>query len=632
MITAPLNGNVTPRSGARKSRIGTESPSTPSQGKFSDGARARLSPGTESSGHGLGPGHGLAIVNPRIPVHPGTRPKNATVSPTPVVTMHGRISASKSMVEEREGPSPKFFHADDAKSAVSSPGIDEHADLTLSTGQSRAFEMMPAIDGTRTEKDILDEKFVRADDIPIHVPSKAADRPHGLTKGWSAEATLPPRSATAAESWSNKMMTPPSPTKNPHGSATQLNSPRKAPCEKLASPLMAQTTLGRRRSANMDPTTAPPLDSWVGHRKSMSTNSISTTPVKKLSWPREPPPETIQIWPSPVNCLSEASPKVPDGLITSPETSSPRSTSLNSSNTFTTSVTSDTDHSETFRSSTPSTHLSALPAESSPSLPPVPPLPPSVADEAANARRERKVLDLEISNSSLLAINKTLERELRKQSIELRRFRRLSRSGRLSLAPARRTASGQSASTLGTVTELDGDEAAPSDIGDESDLDDNLDDDDDDHEDEEEEDYSVRLNNSGSLTSPTGRARQRARDEKRLILDLSKHQQLLIDSQKLSQSIKRCLTCTEELIRDGNKALDYRVGIGDVSLGGRVLNHDELDDRALETGAEERENRQGLLSPGLTKSALQEILLWAHQPGTEGVQSLDGLADLHDSG
>jgi hypothetical protein len=53
----------------------------------------------------------------------------------------------------------------------------------------------------------------------------------------------------------------------------------------------------------------------------------------------------------------------------------------------------------------------------------------------ANARRERKVQDLEITNASLEAINRTLERQLRKQTAELRRYQRLSRSGRLSLGP-----------------------------------------------------------------------------------------------------------------------------------------------------------------------------------------------------
>lgn len=54
----------------------------------------------------------------------------------------------------------------------------------------------------------------------------------------------------------------------------------------------------------------------------------------------------------------------------------------------------------------------------------------------ANARRERKVQDLEITNASLAAINRTLERQLRKQTIELRRLRRMSRAGHMSLLSA----------------------------------------------------------------------------------------------------------------------------------------------------------------------------------------------------
>lgn len=278
----------------------------------------------------------------------------------------------------------------------------------------------------------------------------------------------------------------------------------------------------------------------------------------------------------------------------SPDTLSPRSISLASSNTVHTSVTSDTDLSDVSKPPLLLTNLPDHPIESisSPSH--------SHVDDAANARRERKVLDLEISNSSLLAINKTLERELRKQSAELRRFRRLSRSGRLSMVPTARSVSGQSNFSLGTVTEFDGEDHEISEGEEDSEFDD-LDD----------EDDSMVSNDSGSLVSQSARSRQRARDEKRLMLDLSKHQQLLIDSQKLSQSIKRCLTCTEELIRDGNKALDYRVGIGDVKLGGRVLNDEELDERGFQNGDDEIEARQGLLSPTLAKSELSEVQTWA---------------------
>lgn len=175
---------------------------------------------------------------------------------------------------------------------------------------------------------------------------------------------------------------------------------------------------------------------------------------------------------------------------------------------------------------------------------------------AANARRERKVLDLEISNSSLLAINRTLEREMRKQNAELRRFRRLSRSGRLSLATSSMgPLSGHVSSTTGLplgsnvseISETESEMAASSeaDTPDDSSL---------------------------SADGPAERdARYREMDEKRLQLDLAKHQRLLIDSQKMNQSLKKCLGWTEELIKEGKKALAFKVRVSDIEFGGRVL-------------------------------------------------------------
>jgi hypothetical protein len=73
-------------------------------------------------------------------------------------------------------------------------------------------------------------------------------------------------------------------------------------------------------------------------------------------------------------------------------------------------------------------------------------------------------------------------------------------------------------------------------------------------------------------------ARHRERDEKRLKLDLSKHQQLLIDSQKMNQSLKRCLGLSEELINEGKKAIAYTVRVSDIQVGGRVLAPEEIED------------------------------------------------------
>lgn len=98
---------------------------------------------------------------------------------------------------------------------------------------------------------------------------------------------------------------------------------------------------------------------------------------------------------------------------------------------------------------------------------------------------------------------------------------------------------------------------------------------------EEDSDYSSESNDEGPQ-SPGAMAesdlRHRKRDERRLQLDLSKHQQLLIDSQKMNQSLKKCLGWTEELIAEGKKALAYSVMVSDVKLGGRILVPDEGED------------------------------------------------------
>lgn len=204
---------------------------------------------------------------------------------------------------------------------------------------------------------------------------------------------------------------------------------------------------------------------------------------------------------------------------------------------------------------------------------------------AANARRERKVLDLEITNSSLAAINRTLEREMRKQTAELRRYRRLSRSGRLSIATS---ASMRSAS--GNLSIMEGVEGSQlSDMSEEeSEIDSELD---------SSESESL---DDGSL-SPSAMAesdlRHRKKDEKRLLLDLSKHQQLLIDSQKMNQSLKRCLGWTEELINEGRKALEYHVRVSDVELGGRVLPPDEVE------GEDERADGLGEVGKRMLRDA-----------------------------
>jgi hypothetical protein len=182
-------------------------------------------------------------------------------------------------------------------------------------------------------------------------------------------------------------------------------------------------------------------------------------------------------------------------------------------------------------------------------------VPANFAEAAANARRERKVLDLEISNSSLLAINRQLEREVRRQKMEIRRFRRLSRAGRLS--------------SMGSMPPDYEDEDSGSE--DENNIGDAMQKSDDEDLSDVDDEDSPNLSSlseeslGSSMMSPStlsqrGTARLE-KDEKRLKLDLDKHRQLLIDSQKMNQSLKRCMAWTEEMIAEGRKALAYKVSI-----------------------------------------------------------------------
>lgn len=210
---------------------------------------------------------------------------------------------------------------------------------------------------------------------------------------------------------------------------------------------------------------------------------------------------------------------------------------------------------------------------------------------AAEARRDRKVLDLEITNSSLEAINRTLERQMRKQNAELRRYKRLSRSGRLSLANP--ISSGEYSIMRG----MDG--------ADLSDMSEGEEEDDEDREDNTSEEDSM---DDGSLSPGAmaeSDARHRQKDEKRLRLDLSRHQQLIADSQSMNSSLRRCLAWTEELITEGKKALAYSVRPSDVNIGGRVLISEDIEidesEGLSEIGArlvrEARRKRQSSLSP-----------------------------------
>ncbi|KAK3989722.1 hypothetical protein QBC44DRAFT_327008 [Cladorrhinum sp. PSN332] len=209
-------------------------------------------------------------------------------------------------------------------------------------------------------------------------------------------------------------------------------------------------------------------------------------------------------------------------------------------------------------------------------------------DLVASARRERKVQDLQITNASLEAINRTLEKQLRKQTAELRRFKRLSRSGRLSLASV--------SSRIPSGSTVDSGALASAGMGlndlseEESDLE--AEDAELEESEEEEEDDSEEAESLDTAAKTEKEARLRQRDERRLQVDLTKHQQLLLDSQKMNQSLRKCLGWTEELIKEGKRALAYQVTLGESELGGKILTAREIGGRILTAEEIERRNRE----------------------------------------
>ncbi|EME49270.1 hypothetical protein DOTSEDRAFT_68139 [Dothistroma septosporum NZE10] len=206
-------------------------------------------------------------------------------------------------------------------------------------------------------------------------------------------------------------------------------------------------------------------------------------------------------------------------------------------------------------------------------------------DSAADARRERKVLDLEISNSSLLAINASLEREMRRQRAELKRFRRLSRAGRFSFAASDSRLS-DALSTLGEEGDEDDDSGLSSRL---ADLQDDV---------SESEEEGSLMSGSEPLSPDAQASKEQdrlAQDEKRLRVDLERHKELLVQSQSMNQSLKRCMYATEEMIREGRKALEYNVRVSDVKLGGRILTgHDDEEIEVDDLEGDEIENAKGL--------------------------------------
>ncbi|KAI1298217.1 hypothetical protein F5Y03DRAFT_386714 [Xylaria venustula] len=503
-----LNSNVTPRSGSRQSRVDSAT-STPTGTPTHD--RSEGFPFASPLSQPDGSRRPLVTFNP--------------VSPERTAPLRQDVTAN--------ARDSKFFHASDVKTSRQSASPKNptffyaNGNGVASKSSSPATLSPPLSPGLNRSQENVASKFMYANGAPELRPT-----PPAMLSRSSSSASKGPavRSAAALKRPGSPsklpLHSPSSSHRNSIGSQSAITTGGAAPNSRAQAspPALAPLTPGLRRpgtatsrsSGHSRSGSLAKIENASDPSKLMASPSIGLFPAANLS-PTNPPPLTlasiIQAAEEFAEHEMEASPE--EQLEEQPE-----------------------EHSG-LQSPTKSTGSSADP----------------VIELIANARRERKVQDLQIRNASLEAINRTLERQMRKQTAELRRYKRLSRASHLSLASTAMSSRVPS----GAMSELDLDPIGLSDL--------------------KEDSLSDTDSVSSDMSPDTLAARDekhRERDEERLNLDLSKHQQILVDSQKINQSIIRCLDWTEELINEGKKALEYSVRVSDIKLGGRVL--DPLDE------------------------------------------------------
>lgn len=562
-VKAFLSSNITPRSSSRKARAESAS-STPN--------------GT--------PGGTPTNSRPSSMVYSQDRDSEYLNENTILETRRssiGRIVRSSSISSDRQttalsyrppsrerelhsakasgpGNNPKFFHADDIRPALASIPSER----VIEQGATNGFATPGGKDDVRTSRAFLgssppvDEprpKFFYANDVaesaPVPKPStsRTTKAPYPIHTGASPIANSGPQQQRATSPLKEEIVSRKSSLSKPRRHTRLVSNPKVGLDMDVRSPesfSISQSNISRKSSLKS------PKTSQISHARSSSVGAVAPISVRResVTWSEGPIVDSPKLYPV-------AGPESLQDMEQAPSVAH--------------------EHPQAPTAGKPTLGQSKL---------------DHMNELAANARRERKVLDLEISNSSLLAINRTLEREMRKQNAELRRFRRRSQPGRFSVAPASRSTS----HTFSILSKSDQTEGDSDDLSDRSSLSLSIDDDEDSGDDAS--DRSPSSNTSRQPSNPLSTSRVsglREKDARRIHQDLARHRELLVDSQKLNESIKRCLGRTGDLIADGKKALEYHVQIGGVEThGGRVLPPDELEDGEI------GQQRQGLLSPGVT--------------------------------
>ncbi|KAF2132044.1 hypothetical protein P153DRAFT_382936 [Dothidotthia symphoricarpi CBS 119687] len=515
-VKSVLGSNVSPRSASRKSRIGASSTASAS----TSNAPSRP-PSALDASHGPAP--------PRLAVSGGNRLR-ASPAQTPRLPLASVYPHVPSGSASARLASPTFFHANDVRpppEPTSAPSQKKASAFFYANGKQDDSRKhgAPSPPLSSIGRAQSESKFFHADSIsevrstpPVLTPVSTSPEPPSTRNPPSHRPASPTKdfSHLSYRKGASQVMRPALHSRNSGLSVLSAANP----------PDVSEQS--RRRSS------AASSIMRANHVKSASLSSIDSVVESKTA----PSNDQTFLMPSPLHTENHMSSNGsrPESLASAP--------------------------------SPPMTTFSGLPSPRT-----------SVGGQsalemmnelAANARRERKVLDLEISNSSLLAINRSLEKEVRKQKAELRRYRRLTLSGRFSTGPTDPTLENDStaeASDTGKLSDMD--EDGETSDSEDSDSDSEQEDLEDSSEHADSIDDSAQSSSDRSSSAPT--PHHHIRDEKRLQLDLTKHHSLLLDSQKMNQSLKRCLGWTEQLIKDGQKALAYKVHASDVKLGGRVL-------------------------------------------------------------
>jgi hypothetical protein len=548
-----VTSNITPRSTARKSRVGAGSTqSTPTGTPVGTPSSSRPTSliDARQKDHLVG-GNGLGVSSTFGSMTTGKSQSvvgSSSTSQKPATTKSppSLISTSNSEILEKETRS-KFFHANEAKLREAAPPfVKKQATFFYADGKKEATDgatnypsgpYSPPLSAVAKAKE--ETQFFHANIVPHGQPETTISA--SSTMNSSPEVRPQPQFVPKPFA-----LRPPSPEKNNihlsyRKGASQVIKPRTGTLPFFQGSKQLHTSIDEHEKDGSRINKSPgPGVPRVAHGKSASLSSLDSV---------SSPPHRLQQVMEETTAFQQSSKLNVD--ITSRKSSAQYSTS--SENSVASPGSSNILSATGIATSIPQSPVQNTFAQANS---------PSINELAANARRERKVLDLEISNSSLLAINRQLEREVRKQKAELRRYRRLSRAGRFSIA----TISSGAESTVE-------DDAESREFRNEISTDY-----------EEDEDLSNSSSSDSAdeeALSPAALAARDAqrigRDEKRLQLDLSRHRELLIDSQKLNQSLKRCLGWTEELIKEGKKALEYKVRVSEVKMGGRVLTTEDIE-------------------------------------------------------